>query len=76
MGALVREMIEQERKDAFFKNLVFSTDMIPELLLLGTVEHKTVPMDDGRQFSIDIIHYEGKQYVMKQTEIKRWFDER
>jgi len=23
-----------------------------------------------------IDHYEGKQYVMKQTEINRWFDER
>lgn len=75
MGALVRKLMEEQRKDSFFSNLIFKPEMIPELILLGELEHKQVPTDDGRLFNIDIIHYEGKQYIMKQEDIGRWFDQ-
>lgn len=76
MGRLVRSIIMDEAKDAFIGSLIIKPEMIPELMLLGEMEHKRIPLDDGRLFDIDIIHYEGKQYVMREENVGRWFDER
>lgn len=73
MGALIRGIMKDLERDAFINNLVFDESMIPELVLLGELEHKDVPMDDGRLMTIDIIHYEGKQYVMNGECKSRWF---
>ena len=74
MGRLIQQIMDEQKKDTFFEKLIFDTKMIPELMLLGTLEHKEVPTDDGRMFHMDIIHYDGKQYVMKAEEKDRWFD--
>jgi hypothetical protein len=76
MGNLLRQVMIGQNKDAFFSNLIFDPDIIPELILLGTLEQKRVPRDDGKLFEISIIHYEGRQYIMKQEDVGRWFDER
>ena len=76
MGTLIRSIMKDQEKDSFFKGLVFSEEMLPELMLLGELEHVMVPSDTGKVFELDIIHYEGKRYVMTQKEVGRWFDER
>jgi hypothetical protein len=58
------------------KLYVIPKDIMPELLLLGTLENVTQPMDDGVLMSMTVVHYEGKVFVMKQETVGRWFDER
>ena len=69
MGRLLREVMEEER------NLVstFSKEMLPELLLLGTLEHREISLDTGKMVSMDVVEYAGKYYVMKVEEVGRWF---
>jgi hypothetical protein len=51
-------------------------EILPELMLLGTLEQTRVPMDDGQLMDLSIIHYDGKMYFMKEECVGRWFDER
>ena len=69
MGRLLREVMEEER------NLVstFPKEMLPELLLLGTLEHREISLDTGKMVSMDVVEYAGKYYVMKVEEVGRWF---
>ena len=51
-------------------------DLIPELILLGTLSKEEQFHDNGTCIEMDIITYEGKKYVMKMGKITRWYEER
>ena len=51
-------------------------DMIPELILLGTLEKQEIMLDSGRLMKVDVIAYEGKEYIMKVTDGGHWRDKR
>jgi hypothetical protein len=69
MGRLLREIMNDE--DETFHTP--SEEMIPELIMLGTLEHKELSLQSGKIIHMDIINYNGKNYAMKTVDGGRWF---
>lgn len=56
-----------------FKPTLIPDEILPELFLLGTLEHTEESLDDGRIVRQDVIKYDGKIYIMKVEEVGKWF---
>ena len=69
MGRLLREIMEDE-EERFHQP---TEEMIPELLLLGTLEHRELSLKNGKIVKMDIINYEGRNYAMKIEDGGKWF---
>lgn len=69
MGRLLNEMMDE---DIY---ITPAPDMIPELLLLGTLVHHELALELGTVMKITAIEYEGKTYKIKVEDGGRWYDE-
>jgi hypothetical protein len=71
MGKLIREM-----SDNLLNEHYIMPDDIPALMLLGELEIKDVPLEDGQVYEMKIIHYEGRHYMMSYKKKERWYENR
>lgn len=68
MGRLLREVMAENYRTP-------PKEMIPELMLLGELEHRELSLDSGRVVRVATITYEGKDYAMKVEDGGRWYEE-
>lgn len=58
MGSLIKEVMREGYHNS-------SPDIIPELIMLGVLEHVELPLDNGKLVALDVIRYGHRNYVMK-----------
>ena len=69
---MARRLLHEVMEDDY---QIPSQEMIPELVLCGELEHRTIILDTGKCIEVDMITYKGKDYAMKIVDGGRWFDE-
>ena len=51
-------------------------ELVPELLLLGTMEREEIMLDDGSLLVADIIEFKKEKYVVNIVSKEQWYDGR
>jgi len=69
MGRLLREVMAEGYRNP-------PPELIPELLLLGELEHVQLSLDNGQVIEMDMIRYKGMDYAMKVIDGGVWYGTR
>jgi hypothetical protein len=66
MGSLLKEVM----REGYYNP---DSELIPELMLLGELDHVELPLNSGKLIAMDVIRYNKRNYVMKVQDKGKWF---